>query len=40
LYDKFAVPSQGERRVRLVNEAITRGAVTLAMLRDGGTRDG
>ena len=40
LYDKFAVPAEGERRVRLANEAIRRGAVTLAMLRDGGTRDG
>ena len=38
LYDKFAVPAEGERRVRLANEAIRRGAVTLAMLRDGGTR--
>jgi hypothetical protein len=33
LYDKFAVPTEGERRVRLANEAIRRGAVTLAMLR-------
>jgi pSer/pThr/pTyr-binding forkhead associated (FHA) protein len=39
LYDKFAIPAEGERRVRLANEAIRRGAVTLAMLRDGGTRD-
>jgi pSer/pThr/pTyr-binding forkhead associated (FHA) protein len=38
LYDKFAVPAEGERRVRLANEAVRRGAVTLAMLRDGGTR--
>ena len=38
LYDKFAVPAEGESRVRLANEAIRRGAVTLAMLRDGGTR--
>jgi pSer/pThr/pTyr-binding forkhead associated (FHA) protein len=38
LYDKFAVPAEGERRVRLANEAMRRGAVTLAMLRDGGTR--
>jgi pSer/pThr/pTyr-binding forkhead associated (FHA) protein len=39
LYDKFAIPSEGERRVRLANEAIRRGAVTIAMLReaDGGT---
>ena len=36
LYDKFAIPSEGERRVRLANEAIRRGAVTLAMLRDSG----
>lgn len=36
LYDKFAIPSEGERRVRLANEAIRRGAVTLAMLRDRG----
>ncbi len=40
LYDKFAVPAEGERRIRLANEAIRRGAVTLAMLRDGGKRDG
>jgi hypothetical protein len=37
LYDKFAVPTEGERRVRLANEAIRRGAVTLVMLRDSGT---
>src|SRR5262245_49098809 len=37
LYDKFAIPSEGDRRVRLANEAIRRGAVTLAMLRDSGT---
>jgi DNA-binding NarL/FixJ family response regulator len=36
LYDKFAIPPEGERRVRLANEAIRRGAVTLAMLRDSG----
>jgi FHA domain len=36
LYDKFAIPPEGERRVRLANEAIRRGAVTLAMLRDRG----
>ena len=35
LYDKFAIPSEGERRVRLANEAIRRGAVTIAMLREG-----
>lgn len=37
LYDKFGIPAEGERRVRLANEAIGRGAVTLAMLRDSGT---
>ncbi|MBV8965620.1 MAG: FHA domain-containing protein [Mycobacteriaceae bacterium] len=40
LYDKFAIPAEGERRVRLANEAIRRGAVTIAMLRDGGTSEG
>jgi hypothetical protein len=39
LYDKFAIPPEGERRVRLANEAIRRGAVTLAMLRDSGTHE-
>ena len=34
LYDKFSIPPEGERRVRLANEAIRRGAVTLNMLRD------
>src|ERR1700758_1071152 len=34
MYDKFSVPSEGERRVRLANEDIRRGAVTVAMLRD------
>ena len=38
LYDKFDVPTEGERRLRLANEAIRRGAVTLAMLRDRGAR--
>ncbi|KUI43940.1 peptide-binding protein [Mycobacterium sp. IS-1590] len=33
LYDKFAIPSEGDRRVRLANEALRRGAVTLAQLR-------
>ncbi|MBF4194029.1 FHA domain-containing protein [Mycolicibacterium phlei] len=33
LYDKFAVPAEGDRRVRLANEALRRGAVTLAQLR-------
>lgn len=37
LYDKFAVPTEGDRRVRLANEALRRGAVTLAQLRDGAT---
>jgi DNA-binding CsgD family transcriptional regulator len=37
LYDKFAIPTEGDRRVRLANEAIRRGAVTLAQLRDSGT---
>jgi predicted transcriptional regulator len=37
LYDKFAIPTEGERRVRLANEAIRRGAITIAMLRDTGT---
>ena len=40
LYDEFAIPTEGERRVRLANEAIRRGAVTIAMLRDGGTSEG
>jgi FHA domain len=39
LYDKFAIPTEGDRRVRLANEAIRRGAVTLAMLRDTGTHE-
>ena len=34
LYDKFAIPAEGDRRVRLANEALRRGAVTLAQLRD------
>jgi DNA-binding NarL/FixJ family response regulator len=34
LYEKFGVPDGGERRrVQLANEAITRGAVTVAVLR-------
>jgi DNA-binding NarL/FixJ family response regulator len=37
LYDKFAIPTEGDRRVRLANESIRRGAVTLAMLREGGS---
>jgi hypothetical protein len=39
LYDKFAIPAEGERRVRLANEAVRRGAVTRAMLRDRGTHE-
>ena len=39
LYDKFAILPEGERRVRLANEAIRRGAVTLAMLRDSATHE-
>jgi hypothetical protein len=39
LYDKFSVPTEGDRRVRLANEALRRGAVTIAQLRDsGGTK--
>jgi pSer/pThr/pTyr-binding forkhead associated (FHA) protein len=34
LYDKFCIPAEGDRRVRLANEALRRGAVTLAQLRD------
>lgn len=37
LYDKFAIPTEGDRRVRLANEALRRGAVTLAQLRDSAT---
>lgn len=36
LYDKFSIPPEGDRRVRLANEALRRGAVTIAQLRDGG----
>jgi pSer/pThr/pTyr-binding forkhead associated (FHA) protein len=39
LYDKFTIPTEGDRRVRLANEAIRRGAVTLAQLRDSGARE-
>ncbi|GLP82019.1 hypothetical protein TUM20984_34390 [Mycobacterium antarcticum] len=39
LYDKFTIAPEGERRVRLANEAIRRGAVTLTMLRDSNTHD-
>lgn len=34
LYDKFAIPTEGDRRVRLANEALRRGAVTIAQLRE------
>lgn len=34
LYDKFSIPADGDRRVRLANEALRRGAVTLAQLRE------
>lgn len=34
LYDKFSVPTEGDRRVRLANEALRRGAVTIAQLRE------
>jgi DNA-binding NarL/FixJ family response regulator len=37
LYDKFAIPAEGDRRVRLANEALRRGVVTLAQLRDSAT---
>jgi hypothetical protein len=35
LYDKFSIPTEGDRRVRLANEALRRGAVTIAQLRAG-----
>lgn len=38
LYDKFSIPTEGDRRVRLANEALRRGAVTIAQLRDGGPK--
>ncbi|MFH5230772.1 FHA domain-containing protein [Antrihabitans spumae] len=34
MYDKFGIPMEGDRRVRLANEALRRGAVTLPMLRE------
>ena len=37
LYDKFTIPPEGDRRVRLANEALRRGAVTIAQLRDSGS---
>jgi DNA-binding CsgD family transcriptional regulator len=40
LYDKFGVHGGGERRrVRLANEALRRGAVTIAALREAVARD-
>jgi pSer/pThr/pTyr-binding forkhead associated (FHA) protein len=36
LYDKFSILTEGDRRVRLANEALRRGAVTIAQLRDSG----
>jgi pSer/pThr/pTyr-binding forkhead associated (FHA) protein len=40
LYDKFGIQGGGERRrVRLANEALRRGAVTMAGLRQEVTRD-
>jgi DNA-binding NarL/FixJ family response regulator len=41
LYDKFGIHGGGERRrVRLANEALHRGAVTMAGLRQEVARDG
>lgn len=41
LYDKFAITDDGERRrTRLANEALRRGAVTLAEVRAAATRKG
>jgi DNA-binding CsgD family transcriptional regulator len=41
LYDKFGISGGGERRrVRLANEALRRGAVTIAGLRQQVARDG
>jgi pSer/pThr/pTyr-binding forkhead associated (FHA) protein len=37
LYDKFDIPAEGDRRVRLANEALRRGAVTIAQLRESAT---
>jgi DNA-binding NarL/FixJ family response regulator len=40
LYDKFAIHGGGERRrVQLANEALRRGAVTIAALRQAAARD-
>jgi DNA-binding NarL/FixJ family response regulator len=38
MYDKFGIPTEGDRRVRLANEALRRGAVTIAQLRDSGAK--
>ena len=38
MYDKFSIPTEGDRRVRLANEALRRGAVTIAQLRDTGAK--
>src|SRR5215213_4306674 len=41
LYDKFGISGGGERRrVRLANEALRRGAVTIAALREADAGDG
>jgi DNA-binding CsgD family transcriptional regulator len=41
LYDKFGIHGGGDRRrVQLANEALRRGAVTIADLRQAGVRDG
>jgi FHA domain len=41
LYDKFGIHGGGERgRVQLANEALRRGAVTIAELREADARDG
>jgi DNA-binding CsgD family transcriptional regulator len=41
LYDKFGIQGGGERRrVRLANEALRRGAVTIAVLCEADARDG
>jgi DNA-binding CsgD family transcriptional regulator len=41
LYNKFGIHEGGERRrVRLANEALRRGAVTIAGLREAAARDG
>jgi pSer/pThr/pTyr-binding forkhead associated (FHA) protein len=41
LYDKFGIHGGGERRrVQLANEALRRGAVTMAGLRQAAARDG